>query len=121
MIFSFLDRFSRYNQIHIRLEDQDKTTFTCPSGTFSYRILHFILCNAPAISKGVVLSIFAELVHDTIEIYMDDFTRYECDFEEALSNLGNVLKKCIEMSLSLIPKKCELFMTAWTSQVHSIS
>ena len=28
--FSFLDGFSRYNQIQITPEDQDKTTFTCP-------------------------------------------------------------------------------------------
>ena len=34
--FSFLDGFSGYNQIQIRLEDQDKITFTCPSGTFAY-------------------------------------------------------------------------------------
>ena len=33
--FSFLDGFSGYNQIHISLEDQDKTTFTCPWGTFA--------------------------------------------------------------------------------------
>ena len=29
-LFSFIDGFSRYNQIQISLEDQDKTTFTCP-------------------------------------------------------------------------------------------
>ena len=45
---SFLDGFSGYNQIQISLEDQDKTTFTCPWGTFAYRVLPFGLCNAPA-------------------------------------------------------------------------
>jgi len=44
--FSFLDGFSGYNQIQISLEDQDKTTFTCPWGTFAYRVLPFGLCNA---------------------------------------------------------------------------
>jgi len=34
-VFSFLDGFSGYNQIQIRPEDQDKTTFMCPWGTFS--------------------------------------------------------------------------------------
>ena len=34
--FSFLDGFSGYNQIQIALEDQDKTTFTFPWGTFAY-------------------------------------------------------------------------------------
>ena len=46
--FSFLDGFSGYNQISIAKEDQDKTTFTCPWGTYAYKVLPFGLCNAPA-------------------------------------------------------------------------
>ena len=46
--FSFLDGFSGYNQIQIALEDQDKTTFTCPCGTFACTVLPFGLCNALA-------------------------------------------------------------------------
>ena len=99
--FSFLDGFSRYNQIEISPEDQDKTTFTCPWGTFAYRVLPFDLCNTPATFKRVVLSIFSELVHDAVEIYMDDFTPYGSNFQEALSNLGKILDKCIEMNQSL--------------------
>jgi hypothetical protein len=34
--FSFLDGFSGYNQILISLEDQEKTTFTCPWGNYAY-------------------------------------------------------------------------------------
>jgi len=36
---------------------------------------------------------------------MDDFTPYGCDFQEALSKLGKVLHKWIEMNLSLSPEK----------------
>ena len=46
--YCFLDGYSGYNQIPITTEDQEKTTFTCPFGTFSYRRLPFGLCNAPA-------------------------------------------------------------------------
>ena len=94
-LFSFLDGFSGYNQIQISPEDQDKTTFTCPWGTFAYRVLPFGLCNAPATFQRAALSIFFELVHDLVEIYMDDFTPYGSNFQEALSNLGKVLDKCI--------------------------
>ena len=73
-LFSFLDGFSEYNQSQIYLQDQDKTTFTYPWGTFSYRVLPFGLWNSPATFQRAVLSIFAELVHDIVEIYMDDFT-----------------------------------------------
>ena len=40
--FSFLDGFSGYNQTQIAPEDQDKTTFTCPWGTFAYRVLPLV-------------------------------------------------------------------------------
>eukprot|EP00253_Pinus_taeda_P006233 PITA_06233 len=67
------------------------------------------------------MSIFAKLVHDVIEIYMDDFTPYGGDFKDALSNLGKVMHKCIEMNLFLSLEKCEFLMTARTILGHSIS
>ena len=45
--YCFLDGYSRYNQIAIALEDQEKTTFTCPYDTFAFRRMPFGLCNAP--------------------------------------------------------------------------
>nr|GEY53044.1 DNA-directed DNA polymerase [Tanacetum cinerariifolium] len=45
--YCFLDGFSGYFQIPIDLKDQEKTTFTCPYGTFAYRRMPFGLCNAP--------------------------------------------------------------------------
>ena len=46
--YCFLDGYSGYNQIAIAPEDQEKTTFTCPYGTFAFRRMPFGLCNAPA-------------------------------------------------------------------------
>jgi hypothetical protein len=34
--FCFLDGYSRYHQILIHPDDQSKTTFTCPYGTYAY-------------------------------------------------------------------------------------
>nr|GFC41445.1 retrovirus-related Pol polyprotein from transposon 17.6 [Tanacetum cinerariifolium] len=45
--YCFLDGFSGYFQIPIDSKDQEKTTFTCPYGTFAYRRMPFRLCNAP--------------------------------------------------------------------------
>ena len=72
--FSFLDGFSGYNQIQIALEDQEKTTFTCPWGMFSYSVLPFGLCNAPKTFQRAVFSIFSDISANCLEIYMDDFT-----------------------------------------------
>ena len=46
--FCFLDGYSGFSQILVSLEDQEKTTCTCPFGTYSYRHMPFGLCNAPA-------------------------------------------------------------------------
>nr|GEU81548.1 DNA-directed DNA polymerase [Tanacetum cinerariifolium] len=53
--YCILDGFSGYFQIPINPQDQEKTTFTCPYGTFAYRRMHFGLCNAPVdyLSKWV--------------------------------------------------------------------
>ncbi|GJY41280.1 reverse transcriptase domain-containing protein [Tanacetum coccineum] len=50
--YYFLDGFSGYFQIPIDPQDQEKTTFTCPYGTFAYRRMPFGLCNAPGVWHG---------------------------------------------------------------------
>lgn len=74
-------------------EDQHKTTFTCPWGTFSYQALPFGLCNAPATFKREILGILFDLVNDIVEIYMDDFNPYGDSFTEALKKLEKVIER----------------------------
>ena len=59
--FCFLDGYSGYNQIAIAPEDQEKTTFTCPFGTFAFRRMPFGLCNAPGTFQRCMMSIFSDL------------------------------------------------------------
>lgn len=92
MSFSFLDGFCGYNQINIASGDQDKTTFTCPWGTYAYNILPFGLCNAPATFQREVLAIFVDLVHECVEVYMDDFLVYGDSFDNSLQNLEKFLQ-----------------------------
>ncbi|RVW33552.1 Retrovirus-related Pol polyprotein from transposon 17.6 [Vitis vinifera] len=60
--YCFLDGYSGYFQIEIDVEDQEKTTFTCPFGTYAYRRMPFGLCNAPATFQRCMLSIFTDMV-----------------------------------------------------------
>ena len=94
--FSFLDGYSGYNQIQIAPEDQEKTTFMCPWGTFSYRVFPFGLCNAPTTFQRVVLDIFSDLIDECVEIYMDEFVVYNDTFKESLDNMERVLIICRE-------------------------
>lgn len=71
--YYFLYGYS-YNQITIALEDQEKTTFTCPCGTFAFRRMRFGLCNPPAVFKRFMMSGFSFMVEDTIKVLMDDFS-----------------------------------------------
>jgi hypothetical protein len=103
--FSFLDGYNGYNHILIAPEDQENTTFTCPWGIYAYRVLPFGLYNALTTFQREVLGIFTHLIHDCVEVYMDDFTVYGNTYQEALDNLEKVLIRCQEMNLSLSHEK----------------
>nr|GEX65235.1 reverse transcriptase domain-containing protein [Tanacetum cinerariifolium] len=83
--YCFLDGFSGYFQIPINPRDQEKTTFTCPYGTFAYRHMPFGLCNAPGTFQRCMLAIFHDMIEKTMEVFMDDFSVFGNSFENCLS------------------------------------
>ncbi|RDY09298.1 Retrovirus-related Pol polyprotein, partial [Mucuna pruriens] len=119
--YCFLDGFSGYMQIHIAPEDQHKTTFTCPFGTFVYTRMPFGLCNAPSTFQRCMMSIFSDLLQDCMEVFMDDFTMYADSFEACLSNLTKVLKRCIDTNLVLNFEKCHFMVTEGIVLGHLVS
>ncbi|GJS19462.1 reverse transcriptase domain-containing protein [Tanacetum coccineum] len=64
--YCFLDGFSGYFQIPIAPEDQEKTTFTYPYGTFAYKRMPSRLCNAPTTFQHCMTAIFHELIKDSM-------------------------------------------------------
>ena len=109
--FCFLDEYSSYNQIAPAPEDQEKTTFTCPFGTFAFRRMPFGLCNAPGTFQRCMMSIFSDLEEEVMEIFMDDFTVYGSSFEQCLLNLGTILQRCQDKNLALNWEKCNFMVT----------
>ncbi|GJT61099.1 reverse transcriptase domain-containing protein [Tanacetum coccineum] len=99
--FCFLDGFSGYFQIPIDPIDQEKTTFTCPFGTYAYRRMPFWLCNAPATFQRYMLAIFHDMKEESVEVFMDDFSIYGDSFDKCLNNLDKMLRRCKDAHLVL--------------------
>eukprot|EP00253_Pinus_taeda_P017050 PITA_17050 len=68
-----------------------------------------------------VIGIFSNMVNDSLEIFMDDFTPYGTAFEDALQNLEKVLKRCIEAHLALSTEKCHMMMNEGIVLGHYVS
>ncbi|KAM1476364.1 hypothetical protein TB2_037353 [Malus domestica] len=119
--YCFLDGYSGYNQIVISPEDQEKTTFTCPFGTFAYRRMPFGLCNAPATFQRCMMSIFSDYVEKIIEVFMDDFSVFGDAFDSCLHNLSLILKRCVETNLVLNWEKCHFMVKQGIVLGHIIS
>ncbi|GJT56575.1 reverse transcriptase domain-containing protein [Tanacetum coccineum] len=104
--YCFLDGFSGYFQIPIDPQDQEKTNFTCPYGTFAYRRLPFGLCNALGTFQRCMMAIFHDMIEKTMEVFMDDFSVFGDSFDSCLSNLEKMLKRCEDTNLVLNWEKC---------------
>ena len=90
---SLLDGFSGYNQLLVLPEDQLKTTFTTPWGTFMYVKIPFGLMNAGATFQRAIEIAFSEEIGHFIVIYLDDITVYSKSNEEHLKHLRKVFEK----------------------------
>ena len=71
-VFSFMDGFSRYNQIRMAFDDMEKTMFVTPWGTFYYRVMPFGLKNVGATYQRAMTTLFHDLMHKEIEVYIND-------------------------------------------------
>nr|GEU28721.1 reverse transcriptase domain-containing protein [Tanacetum cinerariifolium] len=99
--YCFLDSFSVYFQIPIDLKDQEKTTFTCPYGTFAYSRMPFGLCNTPGTFQRCMMAIFHDMIKKTMEVFMDDFLVFKNSFQSCLSHLERMLKRYEDTNLCL--------------------
>ncbi|GKA63702.1 reverse transcriptase domain-containing protein [Tanacetum coccineum] len=100
--YCFLDGFSGYFQIPIDPQDQEKTTFTCPYGT-------------------CMMAIFHDMIEETMEVFMDDFSIFEDSFSLCLSYLDKMLKRREDTNLVLNWEKCHFMVKEGIVLGHKIS
>ncbi|GJT44144.1 reverse transcriptase domain-containing protein [Tanacetum coccineum] len=119
--FCFLDGFSGYFQIPIDPNDQEKTTFTCPFGTYAYRRMPFGLCNAPATFQRCMLAIFHDMIEESVEVFMEDFSLFGNSYDTCLNNLDKMLHHCKDAHLVLNWEKCHFMVKEEIVLGHKVS
>ncbi|GKC20794.1 DNA-directed DNA polymerase [Tanacetum coccineum] len=108
--FCFLDGFSGYFQIPIDPMDQEKTTLTYSFGTYAYRRMPFGLCNALANFQRCMLTIFHDMIKESVEVFMDNFSVFGNSFDKCLNNLDKMLQRCKDAHLVLNWEKCHFMV-----------
>ena len=105
-VFSFMDGFSGYNQIRMAPEDMEKTSFITPWGTFFYKVMPFGLKNAGATYQRAMTTLFHDMIHKEIEVYVDDMIAKSGTEDEHVEYLLKLFQHLRRYKLRLNPNKC---------------
>ena len=99
-----MDGFFGYNQIQIKPEDQHKTAFICPWGTFAYQKMPFGLKNVGATFQRAMTLIFHDL-KSIIEVFLDDLVAHSHMRMRHSYHLRLVFEMCLHYLVRLNPHK----------------
>ncbi|KAK8978801.1 hypothetical protein V6N11_029169 [Hibiscus sabdariffa] len=110
--FSFMDGLSGYNQIKMHLEDMEKTTFVTLWGNLCYKVMPFGLKNAGATYQRSMVTLFHDMMHKEIEVYVDDMIAKSHTEEENLQNLRKLFLRLRKYRLRINPAKCTFAVTS---------
>ncbi|KAA3462458.1 reverse transcriptase [Gossypium australe] len=102
-LFSFMDGFSGYNHIKMHPEDMEKTILVTLWGTFCYKVMPFGFKIRGATYLRAIVTLFHDMMHKEIEVYVDDMivkSRTEKEHVQILRKLFLRLKK-FQLKLNL--------------------
>ncbi len=74
--YSFLDGYSRYQQISIAPKDKYKGTFLIDLGAFIWKVMLFGVKNGPPTYQKIITKALREYLDNFMKIFLDDFTVY---------------------------------------------
>uniref|UniRef100_A0A2N9GNK9 Reverse transcriptase domain-containing protein n=1 Tax=Fagus sylvatica TaxID=28930 RepID=A0A2N9GNK9_FAGSY len=111
-VFSFMDGFSGYNQIKMAEEDKSKTAFVTHWGTFMYDVMPFSLKNAGATYQRAMVTLFHDMIHHEIEVYVDDMIAKSRTTQDHLIDLCKLFQRLKKYQLRLNPNKCAFGVTS---------
>uniref|UniRef100_A0A2N9GA71 Integrase catalytic domain-containing protein n=1 Tax=Fagus sylvatica TaxID=28930 RepID=A0A2N9GA71_FAGSY len=105
VVFSFMDGFSGYNQIKMAEEDKSKTAFVTHWGTFVYDVMPFGLKNAGATYQRAMVTLFHDMIHHEIEVYVDDMIAKSRTAQDHLTDLRKAVPATEEVSAQIEPEQ----------------
>ena len=120
-MLSFMDGFFGYNQILMAPEDMEKTSFITKWGTYCYRVMPFRLKNAGATYQIAATTLFHDMMHRYVEVYVDDMIVKFRDKAEHLAALQRFFKRIRQFRLRLNPKKCTFGVSSRKLLGHIVS
>ena len=106
-----MDGFLGYNQIKMANEDKAKITFTTHWGTYAYDVMPFGLKNTGATYQWAMVTLFDDMMHKEIEVYVDDVIAKSRTTSNHLMDLRKLFKRLIKyrLRLTLTGVSLELF------------
>ena len=75
------------------LEDREKTTFVIMWGTFCYKVMPFSLKNVGVTYQRAMVTLFHDMMHKEIEVYVDDLIAKSQEDESHVENLRKLFEK----------------------------
>ncbi|RVW35306.1 Transposon Tf2-12 polyprotein [Vitis vinifera] len=111
-MLSFMDGFFGYSQILMALEDMEKTSFITEWGTYCYRVMPFGLKNLGATYQRAATTLFHDMMHWDVEVYVDDMIVKSRDRSDHLAALERFFERIRQFRLRLNPKKCTFEVTS---------
>ena len=109
---SFMDGFSGYNQIKMAPEDEELTAFRTPRGVYCYTVMPFGLKNAGATYQRAMTVVFDDMLHNTVECYVDDLVVKTKEREYHLNDLKRVFDRLRQHQVKMNPLKCAFGVTS---------
>ena len=104
-LLSFIDAFSRYNQIKMDEVDQKKTSFITSQCLFCYKAMPFGLKNAGATYQRLVNHMFHPQIGQNVEVYVDDMLVKSTREMQHLDDLQETFDILRRYKMKLNPRK----------------
>ena len=111
-VLSFMDGSSGYNQIRMAPEDEQLTAFRTPKGIYCYKVMPFGLKNAGANYQRAMQRIFDDILHKTVQCYVDDLVVKTKKRGDHLRDLRIVFIRLRKYQLKMNPLKCAFGITS---------